>query len=255
MTHRRSSSAKPRHGRPRRRSSRRLSLESLEPRQVLAANALITEFMASNGSSLVDGDGKDSDWIEIYNPTSQAINLAGWHLTDEATNLDKWTFPAIPQSVLDPGEFLIVFASGQLVETYVDPAGYMHTDFSLERRRRVSGAHRSERCDRPRICAAVSRAAPRRLVRRDREYHDARRSSGQRPARGRFVPTTGALDAPSAERAAGLDAAGLQRRGMARRRRRVPASGYDSGDDPAAEHSQRHAAARRTDRRRLHRSR
>jgi hypothetical protein len=98
---------------------------------VLSASVLITEFMASNNSTLADGAGNYSDWIEIYNPTSQTINLAGWHLTDESQNLDKWTFPALAQSVLDPGEFLVVFASGQLTETYVDPAGNLHTDFAL----------------------------------------------------------------------------------------------------------------------------
>jgi hypothetical protein len=102
----------------------------LEPRLVLANHPLISEFVASNGS-LLDGDGLSPDWIEIHNPTSQRVDLAGWHLTDEADNLDKWTFPSAPQSVLDPGEYLIVFASGESIETYVDPAGYLHTDFSL----------------------------------------------------------------------------------------------------------------------------
>jgi hypothetical protein len=113
--------------RPRRRAR---SFEHLEPRLFLANQPLITEFVASNGS-LVDGRGLTPDWIEIYNPTSQAINLAGWHLTDEADNLDKWTFPAAAQSMLDSGEYLIVFASGQDVETFIDPAGYLHTDFEL----------------------------------------------------------------------------------------------------------------------------
>src|SRR5688500_5792661 len=112
-------------------SARRRGFELLEPRLVLAAQPLITEFMANNGSSLLDGDGADSDWIEIHNPTAVTVDLAGWHLTDNVTNLDKWTFPSLPQSVLSPGEYLIVFASSKPVETYIDPAGYMHTDFSL----------------------------------------------------------------------------------------------------------------------------
>ncbi len=87
--------------------------------------------MASNDATLLDGDGNSSDWIELYNPTDQAINLSGWHLTDDSTNLNKWTFPASPQSLLQPGDFLVVFASGQDSETYVDPAGYLHTDFKL----------------------------------------------------------------------------------------------------------------------------
>ncbi|MCA9240272.1 MAG: chitobiase/beta-hexosaminidase C-terminal domain-containing protein, partial [Planctomycetales bacterium] len=113
------------------RRKQTLSFEALEPRTVLSATPVITEFVASNNNSLLDGDGNSSDWIEIFNPTSSVINLAGWHLTDRADNLDKWTFPSEPQSVLDPGEYLIVFASGQPTETYIDPLGYLHTDFGL----------------------------------------------------------------------------------------------------------------------------
>ena len=112
-------------------SRRGRSFELLEPRLALATTPLITEFMADNGAALLDGNGNSSDWVEIHNPTSQPIDLAGWHLTDDPQNLDKWTFPAAPQSVLDPGEYLIVFASEQNVETYIDPAEYLHTDFAL----------------------------------------------------------------------------------------------------------------------------
>jgi hypothetical protein len=106
-------------------------LEQLESRFALSTTPLITEFMASNDSTLADGDGNYSDWIEIYNPTSTTIDLAGWHLTDDSNNLDKWTFPSRPQSVLDPGEYLVVFASGQPTEAYVDSSGALHTDFAL----------------------------------------------------------------------------------------------------------------------------
>jgi hypothetical protein len=109
---------------PNRRASRRRRarmFELLEPRLVMTGNnPVITEFMASNDSTINDGRGVSADWIEIHNPTSQTINLAGWHLTDESDNLDKWTFPSLPQSVLDPGEYLVVFASNQDTETYVD---------------------------------------------------------------------------------------------------------------------------------------
>ncbi|WP_428303709.1 lamin tail domain-containing protein [Lacipirellula sp.] len=98
---------------------------------MFAVNVLITEVMASNGTTIADGDGQYSDWIEIYNPTAAPINLAGWHLTDDEDELAKWTFPANAQSVLDPGEYLVVFASGQLTNNYIDPAGYLHTNFAL----------------------------------------------------------------------------------------------------------------------------
>ncbi|WP_442482725.1 CotH kinase family protein [Aeoliella sp. SH292] len=113
------------------RTQQFLSFEKLESRTVFSAAPIITEFVASNDGSLRDGDGNSSDWVEIYNPTSQTINLAGWHLTDRANNLDKWTFPNVPQSILSPGEYLIVFASSQPTETYIDPLGYLHADFAL----------------------------------------------------------------------------------------------------------------------------
>jgi hypothetical protein len=79
---------------------------------------LISEFMASNGSTLplgegelLDQDGDSSDWIEIYNPTRQAVALGGWHLTNDRGDLDKWQFPA--GAVIESRDFRIVFASNK----------------------------------------------------------------------------------------------------------------------------------------------
>ena len=63
---------------------------------------LITEFMAANDSGLADEDGEFSDWIEIQNPDNAPISLTGYHLTDDAANLDKWTFPAVTLNPLLP---------------------------------------------------------------------------------------------------------------------------------------------------------
>src|SRR5688500_16158719 len=101
-------------------------VESLESRLFLAAQPVITEFMASNGGGLVDGNGDRSDWIEIQNQGDDAVNLAGWHLSDESTRPGKWTFPA---RTLAPGQFVVVFASGNGAP---DPAGNLHTNFSLD---------------------------------------------------------------------------------------------------------------------------
>ncbi|HBO45619.1 MAG TPA: hypothetical protein DD670_17170 [Planctomycetaceae bacterium] len=118
--------------RPRsRRSSTSLRFEKFEPRLLLSATPLISEFMASNSGTLRDGDGNWSDWIEIHNPTDQTIDLAGWRLTDNASNLNKWAFPASAATILEPSERLIVFASDKSNPAYVDPAGYLHTTFAL----------------------------------------------------------------------------------------------------------------------------
>ena len=59
----------------------------------LHAAPVITEFMASNSSTSVDEDGDASDWIEIFNPDGSAVDLGGYYLTDDATNLTKWQIP------------------------------------------------------------------------------------------------------------------------------------------------------------------
>ncbi|MBN1853016.1 MAG: lamin tail domain-containing protein [Pirellulales bacterium] len=109
-------------------------IELLEPRHVLSPTLMISEFMASNDSTLADGDGIYSDWIEVHNPTTAAVQLDGWYLTDDSGNLDKWPFPDI---VLGPNAYLVVFASapddgmGGVLSDYVDQGGYVHTNFKL----------------------------------------------------------------------------------------------------------------------------
>jgi hypothetical protein len=73
-----------------------------------AQDLVINEFMASN-DQFTNATGETHDWIEIYNASTGAIDLAGWHLTDNDGNLDKWTFPA---TNLAPQDFLLVYASG-----------------------------------------------------------------------------------------------------------------------------------------------
>ena len=87
---------------------------------------LITEFMAINNSTLFDEDGDDSDWIEIYNRGPVPVDLDGWYLTDDQDNLTKWRFPGV---ILDPYDYLVVFASG---ENRAVPGSQLHTNFNLD---------------------------------------------------------------------------------------------------------------------------
>ena len=104
-----------------------LHLETLEPRQLLTAEPVISEFLALNQTGLVDEDGDTSDWIEIRNQGDSALDLAGWYLTDDADELDKWTFPV---TTLGPGELVVVFASGKM-RTNSGPNGEHHANFGL----------------------------------------------------------------------------------------------------------------------------
>ena len=86
---------------------------------------VISEFMASNQSGLLDEDGDDEDWIEIYNPGNSAVDLAGWHLTDDSNDLTKWTFPEL---ALEPAQSLVVFASDKNRKV---SGAELHTNFKL----------------------------------------------------------------------------------------------------------------------------
>ena len=99
-----------------------LTLEVLE----LSTSLDISEFMASNDSIIADGDGAYSDWIEIHNYGTIPIDLAGWSLTDNSSDLRKWVFPT---RLLAPDAYLIVFASG---DSSTDSAGYLHAAFKLD---------------------------------------------------------------------------------------------------------------------------
>ncbi|MCK4998288.1 MAG: CotH kinase family protein, partial [Anaerohalosphaera sp.] len=92
---------------------------------------IINEFLASNKAGLIDGDGSTSDWIELYNQSTDTASLNGWYLTDDADNLKKWPFPA--DAVLLGESYLVVFASNQPTDNYIDSSGYIHTNFSLDK--------------------------------------------------------------------------------------------------------------------------
>jgi hypothetical protein len=91
----------------------------------LRGEPIISEFLASNRANLADDDGAFSDWLEIHNPDTAAVDLLGWYLTDAAGNLTKWRFPAV---TLPPGGYLIVFASNK---NRADPGRPLHTNFAL----------------------------------------------------------------------------------------------------------------------------
>lgn len=83
----------------------------------------ISEFMASNQTTLQDEDGEYSDWLEIHNTGAEAINLENWYLTDSDNNLVQWQFPS---RVIPAGGYLVVFASDKN-----RTGSELHTNFKL----------------------------------------------------------------------------------------------------------------------------
>ena len=91
-----------------------------------SGTVVINEFMASNSGILPDDKGEYGDWIEIYNPTDQTINLAGLGLSDEKSTTPKWTFPNID---LKAGEYIVIFASGSATTSAEEL--YQHAGYKL----------------------------------------------------------------------------------------------------------------------------
>ena len=56
-------------------------------------DVLINEIMADNGTTAYDSNGENDDWIELYNTTSNALDLSGLYLSDDFANLSKWLIP------------------------------------------------------------------------------------------------------------------------------------------------------------------
>ena len=87
---------------------------------------VITEFQARNDTTILLADRSSPDWLEIFNGSPNDISLEGYHLTDNAEDFTKWTFPAV---TLSSGQFLVVYCSGDDIR---DPDADLHTNFNLD---------------------------------------------------------------------------------------------------------------------------
>jgi hypothetical protein len=89
------------------------------------AGLRISELLAGNDGGLRDADRDTPDWVELYNDADTPVALAGWHLTDSASFLGRWTFPT---TNLAARGHLIVFASGK---DRAVAGAELHTNFRL----------------------------------------------------------------------------------------------------------------------------
>ena len=101
-----------------------ITLMSL-PFNQIEARVIISEFLAVNDKGLNDQDGDRSDWIEIRNTGTEKVDLKGWSLTDDATDLAGWKFPAV---TIEAGGYMLIFASGK---NRSNPGEELHANFKL----------------------------------------------------------------------------------------------------------------------------
>jgi len=82
----------------------------------------INEFMAQNTATIQDPTGEWADWIEVFNAGSAEVNMGGIALTDNFSDMRKWTFP---DTTVPPGGVLLVWCD----EDDGDPG--LHASFKL----------------------------------------------------------------------------------------------------------------------------
>lgn len=88
----------------------------------------INELVAANVNGLRDEENEPQDWIELYNTSATAVNLAGWSLTDDPNDPERWIFPGV---TLPARGYLIVFCSGKDRKP-TTPGSRLHTNFKLD---------------------------------------------------------------------------------------------------------------------------
>lgn len=90
----------------------------------VGGEVILSEILAENVSVHAHGDAFP-DIIELHNPGSATVSLAGMSLTDDAEVPGKFIFPAGAE--IDPGAYLVIYADALVAE------GEFHTGFALKR--------------------------------------------------------------------------------------------------------------------------
>jgi hypothetical protein len=83
---------------------------------------VLNEFLASN-HSLTNADGTTSDWVELFNTSTNALDLADVSLSNDPNAPRKFVFAA--GTVIPAGGFLVVYCDNNL------PASTNNTGFAL----------------------------------------------------------------------------------------------------------------------------
>ncbi len=91
----------------------------------------INEVMASPLTGINDEDGELSDWLELYNTTSQSILLKDFALSDKENDPLKWRFP--DDALIPANGYYIVFCSGK--DRLLASDKISHTNFRLSAER------------------------------------------------------------------------------------------------------------------------
>ena len=93
------------------------------------STTIVLNEVLANNASLADPDGSLSGWIELYNTSAAAVNVADMSLTDDTSNARQWVFPA--GASIPANGYLVVFCNPFLSASVANGAN-MNTGFGLK---------------------------------------------------------------------------------------------------------------------------
>lgn len=88
----------------------------------------ISEIMASNDTVSVYDGSPFVDWVELYNASSEMVDISGWGLSDRIDRPRRWQFPE--GTTIYPGEYKVIFCDG--LASLSSPTN-LHTNFKILR--------------------------------------------------------------------------------------------------------------------------
>ena len=96
---------------------------SIELEYIPVEDIAINEFMADNDNIVADEAGEYDDWLELYNLSEETIDIGGYFLSDDSSNIEKWEIPTGTE--ISGNGFLCFWADDDQEQ------GELHTNFKL----------------------------------------------------------------------------------------------------------------------------
>ena len=94
---------------------------------IVFSQGIVINEISARPSSHLDENGDADDWIELYNTSNEAIDIAGYYITDNLAMKTKYKIPAGPnnETVIQPGGYKILWADEEPAE------GALHVNIKL----------------------------------------------------------------------------------------------------------------------------
>lgn len=86
----------------------------------------LNEVQPANVTGPTNNFGVRAPWVELHNPDTNSLTLAGLYLSDSYPNLTQWAFPT--NAAIPANGFLVVWCDGQ---TNQSATNALHTSFNL----------------------------------------------------------------------------------------------------------------------------